>query len=173
MSQSNVIDFAEHLKKAKKLKEIKKTSTGAAVVDIVERRKEVISQERRKLERTILTEFFGAFLVIPQKGLQKILMYDISENGISFDIEPEVGKLNVGEIVAARIYLSRKAFFTINVIVKNVRFISDEKVYRHGCAFEAGSVNEVALRHFVKFVENVSLDLREDSGDWVSSISKK
>ena len=37
----------------------------APVVDMTERRQEMIQDERREVKRTILTEFIGAFAVIP------------------------------------------------------------------------------------------------------------
>ena len=46
----------------------------ATVVDMTARRNEVLNQERRKVKRTILSEFIGAFLVIPQKGLCKVAL---------------------------------------------------------------------------------------------------
>jgi hypothetical protein len=56
--------------------------------------------------------------------------------------------------------------------VTNGRAIEDEGVVRHGANFIKGSVNDVALHHFIKFIETVSASLKTDNGDvQVSHIS--
>ena len=181
MSKSNVIDFKQYLKGHKKTSSVQKTpsaNTPAAVIDMVEKREEIISKERRDNKRTILTEFVGAFLVLPNMGknlggLQKVYLYDISDKGLSFDIETNVGQLRVGEEIAMRIYLSQKNYFSFVVKVSNSRFMKDEETNRHGCEFVKNLVNKEALNHFVKFVESVAADLRVDDGDLLTHSSKK
>jgi hypothetical protein len=179
MSKSNVIDFKQYLKGHKKTSSVQKTSHAPApVIDIVEKREEFILKERRDNKRTILTEFVGAFLVLPNMGanlggLQKVYLYDISDKGLSFDIETRVGHLRVGEEVAMRIYLSQKNYFSFVVKVSNSRYVKDEETYRHGCEFMKNSVNKEALHYFVKFVESVAADLRVDDGDLLTHSSKK
>ena len=83
-----------------------------------------------------------------------------------------IGKLKQGEEVAMRLYLSQKDYFPFMVKITNSRFISDEETYRHGGQFITGSVNREALHHFVKFIENVSMDVRVDHGDMLTSSKK-
>jgi len=137
----------------------------APIVDMTERRNEQIRQERRQIKRTLLTEFIGAFVVVPQKGLMKASLYDISENGLAFDTAAETGKLARGEEVAMRIYLSHSTYFPFVVKIRNVRTEASDDCYRHGADFVKGFVNDEALRHFVKFIETVSASLQQDNGD--------
>lgn len=150
-----------------------KPSQPAQVVDITERRQEVIRQERRKVKRTILTEFIGAFVVVPQKGLLKVAIYDISENGVAFDIEPNTGSFHLGEEVAMRVYLNHQTYFPFTIHVQNNRLIDDEGVVRIGAGFVRETINEKALYHFVKFIEEVSAALEHDNGDIMVSNIKR
>ncbi len=167
---SNIIEL-KNRSRAKK-KHFAKTAKPAPVVDMTERRNEMLVQERRQVKRTILTEFIGAFIVVPRKGLQKVAIYDISDNGIAVDLPHEVGRLIVGEEVAMRVYLNQQTYFGFVVKVTNARDITEEGVYRHGATFAKGTINDLALHHFVKFIENISASLQTDSGDvLVSNLS--
>lgn len=164
--KNNVINFTER-RQAKQRNESQTETlpSNAAVVDMTERRLEILKQERREVRRTILTEFVGAFVVVPQVGLIKVALYDISDNGIAFDMEARSGQFKSGEEVAVRVYLNQQTYFPFIVKIQNVRHESDEDVYRHGANFLKDSINDKALFHFVKFIENVSAALERDSGD--------
>ena len=95
----------------------------------------------------------------------RVAIYDISENGISFDLELEEGAFKCDEEICMRVYLNHKTYFPINVRVKHVTVEPTEAVIRHGTVFEDNAVNNAALQHFVKFIESVSLGLKNDSGD--------
>ncbi len=172
----NVFDITRRIKKTKTKAEksqLKATESSAPVIDMTEARNEILLQERRKVRRTILSEFIGACALIPQKGLLKVRLYDISEKGMSFDVTGQSGQFKPGEEVAMRVYLNHVTYFPFVVIVQNARFIDDEGVYRHGVNFAAGTVNEVALNHFVKFIETVSASLQGDHGDiMVSNLTR-
>ena len=186
MSKSNIIDLKPRLE-ASQLKQLKKVArhsakskneSAAPVIDMEVRRQEHLSKERRNTKRTILTEFLGAFIVLPSQGpsiggLQKVMLYDISENGVAFDVDPNLGQLRTGEEVVMRIYLSQKNYFSFTVKVANSRFEKDEEVYRHGCQVLKDSVNKDAIYHFVKFIESVTLNLKLDTGDLLTHASKK
>jgi len=147
-------------------------SGGAPVVDMTIAREEMLNRDRREVKRTILTEFVGAYAVLPERGLMKVTLYDISENGIAFDLEIHEGVFLESEEIALRVYLNHSTYFPFVVKVVNSRRLEDEGVYRHGASFVKGTVNDVALHHFVKFIENVSASLRKDGGDiLVSNIS--
>nr|BFD58535.1 hypothetical protein CKG001_06420 [Bdellovibrio sp. CKG001]BFD61963.1 hypothetical protein BdHM001_06440 [Bdellovibrio sp. HM001]BFD65800.1 hypothetical protein HAGR004_08220 [Bdellovibrio sp. HAGR004] len=144
----------------------------AEVLDITEARQEILSRDRRDVKRTILTEFVGAFVVLPERGLLKAALYDISENGMAFDLELADGGFAPGDEVAMRVYLNHSTYFPFTIVVSNSRAIEDEGVVRHGAGFVKGTMNDVALHHFVKFIENVSASLKTDTGDvLVSHIS--
>ena len=151
-----------------------KTQQGsrAEILDITEARQEILSRDRRDVKRTILTEFVGAFVVVPEQGLMKVALYDISENGVAFDLDMLEGAFQTGDEVAMRVYLNHSTYFPFTIRVTNGRRIEDEGVVRHGANFVKGTMNDVALHHFVKFIENVSASLKTDSGDvLVSHIS--
>lgn len=144
----------------------------ADILDITEARQEVLSKERRDVKRTILTEFVGAFVILPDRGLMKVALYDISDSGVAFDIEATEGHFAQEEEVAMRVYLNHSTYFPFTVTISNVRVIDEDGVIRHGAGFVKGTVNDVALFHFVKFIENVSASLKRDGGDiLVSNIS--
>lgn len=136
---------------------------------MTEARQEILSRDRRDVKRTILTEFVGAFVVLPEKGLLKAALYDISDNGLSFDLELMEGGFVAGEEVAMRVYLNHTTYFPFTIRISHSRAVEDEGVVRHGAGFVKGSMNDVALHHFVKFIENVSASLKTDSGDIVVS----
>lgn len=136
-----------------------------AVVDMTERRNAMLVDERRQVKRTILTEFVGAFIVLPQRGLLRVSLYDISDNGLAFDLDSEQGLLRTGEEVAMRVYLNQWTYFPFSVTISNARAVDEEGVGRHGASFLKGDVNHDALHHFVKFIETVSASLATDHGD--------
>ena len=178
MYKNNVIDLKSRIRaKNKSTKSAKKTDQ-APVLDMTERREAIINEERRKVRRTILTGFIGAYVILPQNaksagGLMKVDLYDISENGIAFDMDVENGSFAQGEEVAMRVYLSQDTYFPFIVTVQNYRVLAGDQVSRHGAHFVKGTVNDEALFHFVKFIETVSASLEQDKGDVMVSGLKK
>jgi hypothetical protein len=159
----DIIDFRGRAKAKEIQKQIK--SGNAAVVDIAEKRAEILKEDRRNVKRTILTEFIAVHTVLPGMGLMKVTLYDINENGVAFDMEEARGHFSAGEEVAMRVYLNQQTYFPFVIKIKHVNHIEDEAVHRHGAEFVKGSINDVALHHFVKFIENVSAALKHDGGD--------
>lgn len=160
---NNVIDLRSRLKNQDPNQS--RGQGSGLVVDMTERRNEMLTHERRKVRRTILTEFISAHVVIPERGLQKVNLYDISEDGIAFDLDTSAGKFSPGDEVGFRLYLNHQIFFPFVITVANVRTVPEEGVNRHGGTFVKGSINDVALHHLVKFIETVSASLRTDNGD--------
>ncbi len=140
-------------------------SNSAPLLDMTARRQEAISEERRKVRRTILAEFVAAYVLIPEKGLQKVSIYDISEDGLAMDLESQIGHFRQGEEFAMRLYLSKDTYLPFIVRVRNVREITDEEVHRHGVQFIKDSMNSEAFSHFVMFMKTVSASLQTDRGD--------
>lgn len=164
---SNVIDISKRRKDKKNggADGVKDLTEAAAIVDMTERREAILSSERRQVKRTILSEFISAYILIPEKGLQKVSIYDISAAGVAFDLDLSHGNLQEGEEVAMRVYLNQFTYFPFVVQISNVRTLQNEGITRHGCGFMKATVNEEALRHFVNFIETVSASLRTDHGD--------
>jgi hypothetical protein len=163
-----LIDIKSRIKldNHKEITETAKAPEKASPVhDITAERLNAIRKERREVKRTILSEFIGAFVVLPERGLLKVSLFDISEKGISFDMELSDGHFNENEKIAMRIYLNHKTFFGFVVDVANVRLFEKEGIVRHGSNIVKGTVNDVALHHFVRFIETVSANLETDNGD--------
>ena len=184
MFKNNIIDLTQRLKNKQtknnlvKSKQKKVENDAAPILDMTVRREAIIDDERREVRRTILTGFIGAFVVVPLRadgtgGLMKVDIYDISENGIAFDVEEKFGHFQKSEEVAMRVYLSRDTYFPFVVKIKNYRSLRGEGSYRHGAHLLKGSVNDEALFHFVKFIETVSASLEKDTGDVMVSGLKK
>lgn len=166
----NVIDLTKRLKKQKPVSgKGALNAAQAPVIDMTEKRNEILSKERRQVRRTILSEFVGASVVVPGKGLMRVALFDISESGLAFDIEEKGGHFGLGEEISMRVYLNHQTYFGFVVRVQNVRSIDDEGVFRHGTGFVKGTVNDQALFHFVKFIETVSASLQGDHGDLMVS----
>lgn len=182
-SSDNVIDLQKHRAKRQedniderldKLTASTPMGDKAPIVDISEMRQEMIEEEKRGVRRTILTEFIALHVVIPNKGLTKAMLYDISEDGLAFEMGTDDGQFQAGEMVAMRVYLNHKTYFPFVVQVNHIRYIDEEGVYRHGCAFQKDTINDIALFHFSKFIENISAFLKTDHGDvMVSNLGKK
>lgn len=162
---SKVIDLMPRLKSQREETNPAVTTTAHEVVNFVEQKQRMIFQERRQVKRTILSEFVSAMAVIPNKGLLKVALFDISEDGISFEMELEQGQFNVDELISFRIYLNHKTYFPLTVQIKHVTPNEDESLVRHGAVYLKESTNNVALQHFIKFLESASHDLKSDNGD--------
>ena len=167
MSSDNVLDLKSRLKPKSAQQE--SMAEEAPVIDMTERRQEIITEERRVARRTLLSSFIGAFCVVPRIGLLKVTLYDLSENGLSFDLEAVHGQFPNNEEVAMRVYISHDTYFPFVVKVQNVRAVDGEGAFRHGAYFVKGTVSETALHHFVLFIECVSSSLQRDTGDHVAT----
>ncbi len=166
-SSGNIIDLQKHRAKGKKsVKKSTRTAEDLApIVDITETRRATIAEEKRSVKRTLLSEFIGVHLVVPNKGLTKCALYDISENGLAFEMPVGFGQFTVGEEIAMRVYLNHQTYFPFYVKIFNVREIEEEGVVRFGGAFQKDTINDIALFHFSKFIETVSAYLKTDNGD--------
>jgi hypothetical protein len=176
MFKNNIIDLAKHRKGGSATSQTKSkgsASEQAPIVDITNMRKEIIQDERREVKRTILTGFIGAFVVVPNHGLLRVDVYDISENGIAFDMDTEYGQYEKHEEVAMRVYMNQNTYFPFIVNIQNIRKLDGTGMTRHGAYFVKGTVNDEALYHFVKFIETVSASLERDTGDVLVSNLKK
>jgi len=166
-SSGNIIDLQKHRAKGQKAGKKKTVQSAdlAPIVDITETRRATIAEEKRGVKRTLLTEFIGVHIVIPNKGLTKCALYDISENGCAFELPMGQGQFPVGEQLAMRVYLNHQTYFPFIIKINNVRQIDEEGVIRFGGAFQKDTINDIALFHFSKFIETVSAYLKTDHGD--------
>ncbi len=160
---SKIIDLVPRLKTVNH--DVTNSFQSAEVVNLEDKKQTILFHERRQVKRTILTELISSMVVLPEKGLMKVSIHDISEEGVSFEIDSSYGQFKLGEEISLRVYLNQKAYFPIQVNVKHVTHDPVEGVVRHGTVYMKNEENNVALQHFVKFVESASMGLKNDSGD--------
>lgn len=166
-----ILDITERLRN-RETSPLTVFNEAAEVSDMTEARQAIMNRDRRVVKRTLLTEFVGAFVVLPDRGLYRVSLFDISENGLSFEMNMTEGYFLEDEEVAMRVYLNHKTYFPFIARVTHARIFAEDSVIRHGVSFVKGTINDEALHHFVKFIETVSASLQTDNGDvQVSNIS--
>src|SRR4051812_12312920 len=116
--ESNVIDITVRLKKNSANKGLS-SKTPAQVLSLTQKRGEKIEDDRRNVTRTVLSQFIGVFVVLKSGILQPVSIFDISTNGLSFDMVQDMGAFNIGETVTLRIYMSHDTYFSFAVSVAN------------------------------------------------------
>lgn len=161
---SKVIDLMPRLKSVRS-DVISTESNNVDVVSFEEKKEVLLFQERRQVKRTILSEFVSAMVVLPEQGLLKVSLYDISEDGVAFEMEPQYGEFRIGEEVSMRVYLNHKIYFPVSIVIKHTAIDDKDGVVRHGAEFLKGATTDAALQYFVKFIESVSRGLKKDEGD--------
>jgi hypothetical protein len=143
----------------------KELAPSGELLDMTARREAALTEDRRKVRRTILTEFIAVHTVVPGFGLMRVSLYNINDKGLAFELDAARGSFHPGEEVAMRVYLNHQTYFPFIVKIKHITEVVDEGVVRHGCEFVNGTINDVALQHFVGFIESVSASLHSDKGD--------
>ena len=136
------------------------------VIDMTERRDAIRTHERRHVERTILNGFIGAHVIVPNRGLMRVSIYNISPNDVAFDVEADAGQFKVGEELAMRMYFNHETYFPFSVKIQRFEILG-EGIIRHAGRFT--DENRDAIKHFVRFLEEVSVNVRTDKGDIVVS----
>jgi hypothetical protein len=159
-----IIDINSRLKHQNS-SDFKASEESASVVDISMARDRIIEADRRQVKRTILTEFISVHAIVPNQGVMRVYLHDITEAGLSFDLGNERGHYNVGDEVELRVYLNHQTYFKIDSKVAHITELKDEGSVRHGCVFTKNSVNSEALSFFILFLESVTANLRRDGGD--------
>lgn len=135
------------------------------ILDVTQKIQEQQSEDKRKIKRVVLNEFISAHVHIPGRGLLRVILKDIHEGGLAFDLYEREGNFERGETLEMRFYMNHETYFKFNVKVAHHHHIVDEGFYRHGCQFGEEGLNDVALRHFVQFLQNIAASLRTDRGD--------
>jgi hypothetical protein len=164
-----LIDLTSRLKAVPPAEQAVLKQTTSEVLSYAEQKQKILFHERRQVKRTILTEIVSSMVVLPEKGLLKVDLYDISEEGISFDLPSDQGKFKIDEEVSIRVYLNNKTYFPMIAQVKHVTDEPLEGVSRHGAIFLKGAATDTAtdaaLQYFIRFIEIAGVGLRKDDGD--------
>ncbi len=163
-----VVDFAKKTRKEIEKTELSNSAKSeGSVVCIEKERKQRTMKDRRKAKRVILTEYFSAYVQVPNKGLQEVVLYDLSKKGLAFDMSQESGCFNKNEIIRIRIYLNNYTYFPFNTKVAHTRHVEKEGVYRVGTEFLINKWNRYPLNSFVDFVKSINSEIKIDVGDMV------
>ncbi len=141
------------------------TDQDTQVFDVTQRIQDRQAEDRRKIKRVVLNDFISAHVYVPGRGLLKIALKDITDKGLAFEIDEKQGQFTRGENLEIRFYLNHETYFKFQVAVAHGAFSADDAIYRHGCQFVGDSLNNVALNHFVLFLQNIAASLRTDKGD--------
>lgn len=167
-----IIDLTSRLKAVAHEQDMFKataSSEKSEVLNYAEKKKSLLFHERRQAKRTILAEIVSAMVVLPEKGLLRVGLYDISEEGISFDVNMSEGHFKIDEELSIRVYLNHKSYFPMTVKVKHVTHEPIEGVVRHGTVFLRGAQietsSDAALQYLIRFIETAGAQLRKDDGD--------
>lgn len=131
----------------------------AKVLDFIAHRKNNIEEKKRKFERVMFENVFGAYLVHEEAGsVFKMNLVDISYEGCLIEM-PRINdnkKLNFeeGADLAFRLYFSDKSYIPVSITVARViEKIEDGRAYiQIGCQFDQEVTSFEALRSFIDFI---------------------
>jgi c-di-GMP-binding flagellar brake protein YcgR len=81
--------------------------------------------ERRRAKRIPILASFSISLVVPKKGMQRLNIFDVSENGIGFilNIEEEFSSsfpTQLGDLLEINLYLNASLFLPLSVRVVRI-----------------------------------------------------
>ena len=136
-----------------------------AVLSFEEQKQKMAFKDRRAARRTMFNEMMSSMVVIPERGLLKVFLHDISEDGLSFDTAVEDGSFASGEEISMRIYINHKTYFPVKMTVKHCSIDNQAGVIRHGATLLKDASNDVVLQYFVKFIEAAAQSMKKDNGD--------
>jgi hypothetical protein len=114
-----------------------------------------------------MLDTFSVFIVIPKKGLHRLAVHDISEDGMSFNIEiegelPSNSQTQEGESLDFRLYLNATLYIPLSIQVVRVSEHHDGK--RIGAEFQdKESANYRAFLSLLHLLDNIESVLRVDS----------
>lgn len=144
-------------------------SSAQKVVDVTDLLREQGAQDRRKAQRVVLGQLIASHVVLPQFGLAEVVLRDVDEGGLAFEMESHLGCFKKGDQLEMRFYLNGQTYFRVDVVVAYSAQDDEMGISRHGSRFVLDSLNQEALYHFVQFLRTVSVSLKTDRGERVVS----
>jgi hypothetical protein len=113
---------------------------------------------------------FSVFVVVPKKGLHRLEVHNISENGMGFDLDlagesPHDYPAQVGDSVEFRFYLNQSLFIPLKIQITRV----DEQEGGHrriGAEFQEGQKKTQSYKAFLsllKLLDNIVDELKIDN----------
>lgn len=119
-----------------------------------------MSQERRKSKRRPILDSFSLFVVIPKKGPLKLRIHDVSDTGLSFDVDTEGDEaasfpLKIGETFEVHLYLNQSLYLPLQIRI--ARLSEKDSIRQVGAEYaEKGSKEFDAFRGFVQMIDHVT-----------------
>jgi hypothetical protein len=142
------------------------------LIDFVEKRKAVVENKRRNLERIVFNNMLGVYTVLDQEGiLYPITLVDISYEGCLFST-PWNGKkssiMSSDTELVLRMYFTKHSYVPVVVKIKYGReFIgkNGESQIHYGCEFDKTMASFVAMESFIEFMYRFAEYAAVDRGD--------
>ncbi|MCS6837718.1 MAG: hypothetical protein NZ480_02630 [Bdellovibrionaceae bacterium] len=126
-------------------------------------------QERRQAKRVILSHFVSCHALLPGSGLIPVMVRDVDDQGLSFEMDAFWGAFQRHEHVELRFYLDGNTYFQVIVEIAYSNLDRSQGWARHGGRFVSDSFNREAVYHFIQFLKTVAVSLRTDKGERVVS----
>ncbi len=115
--------------------------------------------DRRSARRRPILATFAVFVVIPKKGLHRLEVRDMSENGIGFDVDIEGESvtdfpIKIGDSIDFRFYLNHSLFIPMKI---KIRRIEDHPMGRRAGAefLEKRSPSHKAFLGFLNLLDHM------------------
>jgi hypothetical protein len=126
--------------------------------------------DRRQAQRRPVLNTFSVFVVVPKKGLHRLAVHDISENGMGFDLDlagefPQEYPAKVGDSVEFRFYLNQSLF--IPLVIQIARVEEQAEGYRRiGAEFKEAHKKTQSYKAFLSlltFLDTIVDELKIDT----------
>ena len=129
--------------------------------------------ERRRAPRRPVLETFACFAVIPQHGIHRLTVHDISEDGIGFDLDTDAEfrtefSVQNGDELDIRFYVNPTLY--IPLVIKVTRMEDNLSIRRVGAIFQKKNGSDYkAFLAFVTLIDRILETLRTDPNSANSS----
>ena len=110
--------------------------------------------ERRRAKRRPILDTFSIFVVVPRKGVHRLQICDLSDEGIGFELDTEGESyadfnVNTGDSLGVRLYLTQSLYLPLSVEI--ARLEERGGVRRVGASFS--DKNGQSYRAFSSFLK--------------------
>jgi hypothetical protein len=115
--------------------------------------------ERRRTRRRPILSTFSLFVVVPQKGPHRLMVHDVSDQGIGFDLDTEgedVASLlpKNGEQLEIHFYLNQSLYLPLSVRI--VRLEERNQIRRIGAELSTQDKGFKAFQSFLQLLDNIA-----------------
>lgn len=123
--------------------------------------------DRRKTPRRPILSTFSVFIVIPKKGFYRLAVYDISEEGVGFEMDvegesPSHFPIKNGENIEFRLYLNQSLYVPLTAQITRLEETPTGR--RAGAELQdKGSSGHKAFLAFLDFLDKIANLVEIDS----------